>query len=482
MAMKEELRSLNERLSAVDVPSEKEGENHEHREDDINNLSSGAKVVTLFLDTAMRPARLTLPNAQSLDLLANGGAQSLADLLPNYYDDTILDDANQVLQHLRPLDKELTARDGRRYVRRIRPSRNPDNCVDGVIINFLDTGERKFIERAADREQRLAAILDALPDAVIGISLEGVITEFNSTAEGLFECPAHKASGQLVQSFLQPGPTQPVAEDVMHLLESRTTADSPTLLCEGVRTSGEVFPVVLRGTKIDNLGVRVLLVRDITEQQQQDQQIINICNREQVGIGKVIHEGLGQQLAGLTMVASVLANKLQKAERPEAAEAKDLAQKIAKAFASSKTVIQGLSPVGVDPKRFIDALKTLAHEVRATSGVSCEVHCETELRATDRIIASHLYRIVQEAIKNALDHGAASHVDIRLERTEGHLWLSVFDNGKWASRPKGGASGFGMHIMSYRAGLLGGKIKVELPPLGGTLVRCEVPLTVVEPT
>ncbi len=357
------------------------------------------------------------------------------------------------------------------------PAFGHEGSLARVLVAVIDISERKAMERQlADREQRLAAILDTVADGVIGIDRSGSIGEFNAAAERLFGCPARKAIGEPLQRFLLPGPAQSEATDIVQMLDDQAAEGPQPRLCQGVRANGDRFPVEMLGAEIDHLGIYVLLVRDISQRRELERQIIETSTREQERIGQEIHDGLGQQLTAVALLAAVLAGRLERAQRPEAGEARKLSDQVERALVDAKRVTQGLAPIGVAPERLIDALEVMADQVASSTGVRCEVHCDESVPITSPLITAHLYRIAQEAVNNSARHGKPSRIEVRLARREGMLRLSVRDDGHWATRRKGEPGGLGLHIMGYRASILGGTLTVRPQPEGGTLMLCEIPL------
>ena len=341
----------------------------------------------------------------------------------------------------------------------------------------IDISARKQMERLlAEREQRLSAILNTVVDGIVGVDRSGTIGEFNAAAERLFDCPADEAIGQPLANFLQAGPARGDSRDITQQLTQHTTEPPRTRLCEGMRSDGALFPAEMVGAEIDHMGLYVLLVRDISQRRELERQIIDTSTREQERIGQDIHDGLGQQLTAVTLLAKTLAKKLEKTQRPEAAQARQLAQQIEQTLRDSRGITQGLAPVGVAPERLIDALATLAEEVQRASGVHCELISPDEATVTDPLMTAHLYRIAQEAISNAARHGKPTRIDIRLEQRDRTIRLTVKDDGQWDDSAKSDHRGLGLHIMGYRAGILGGKLSVSPQPDGGTLMLCEIPL------
>ena len=146
-------------------------------------------------------------------------------------------------------------------------------------------------------------------------------------------------------------------------------------------------------------------------------------------------------------------------------------------FQEMRGMAHGLSGVetGEQGERFGPALHALAERVSAAGTVRCTAVCP-ELPALGHANATHLYRIVQEAVGNALRHGRAQEIEIRFTRV-GERWeLTVKDDGIGVPAGKGPGSGLGTRSMQYRAAVLGGTLETrparatgERP---GTVVRC----------
>ncbi len=352
-----------------------------------------------------------------------------------------------------------------------------EQSLERVLIAVIDISQRKQIEQLlAEREQRLSAILNTVVDGIVGVDRSGTVGEFNAAAERLFDCPAHKAIGQPLTRLLQPGPPRGDTRDLMQQLMQDASKPPRARLCEGVRTDGTLFPAEMVGAEVDHIGLYVLLVRDISQRRELERQIIETSTREQERIGQEIHDGLGQQLTAITLLAKTLAAKLDKAQRPEAAQARQLAQQTEQTLRDSKGITQGLAPVGVAPEQLVDALTALADEVQRSTGVHCALIGAHRIPVTDSVMTAHLYRIAQEAVSNAARHGKPTRIDIRLEQRAHTIRLTVRDDGAWQDAPKDGPGGLGLHIMGYRAGILGGKLSVSPQPKGGTLMLCEIPL------
>ena len=95
-------------------------------------------------------------------------------------------------------------------------------------------------------------------------------------------------------------------------------------------------------------------------------------------------------------------------------------------------------------------------------------------RSPDLATATHLYRIAQEAVNNAAKHARASLIEVTLATGSGRFLVEVADNGIGVPEPPTIGAGMGLHIMQYRASMIGASLKVSRRPAAGTVVACSV--------
>ena len=125
----------------------------------------------------------------------------------------------------------------------------------------------------------------------------------------------------------------------------------------------------------------------------------------------------------------------------------------------------------------MSALTTLASRVSEMFNISCKLECPVPVLIEDNTRATHLYRITQESISNAVKHGDARNVTIELAADEHNVTLVVLNDG--APLPAGDpvADGMGLRIMRYRAGIIGGTLGMENIPGGNVALTCTMPLS-----
>ena len=211
-----------------------------------------------------------------------------------------------------------------------------------------------------------------------------------------------------------------------------------------------------------------------------------ILDREKERLGRELHDGLCQTLAGISALSSTLARKLARLGAPASTAegqiaAADAAAEItcllSEAIGEARDMARGLGAVGLSEGGLETALETLAHDVRHLFRASCTFACDHPLGRLDREAERHLFRIAQEAVNNAVAHGKARRIEIRLGAQGGEGVLTVLDNGVGMPERLLPPDGIGLHNMTYRARLIGGRIEVRRRSRGGTTVLCAFPLS-----
>jgi signal transduction histidine kinase len=226
------------------------------------------------------------------------------------------------------------------------------------------------------------------------------------------------------------------------------------------------------------------VLNDVTERKRLERQLIEIANREQQRIGSDLHDGLGQDLTGIALLLKGVAAQLRKEGSAARADVEDVIELVNTAIDSTRMLARGLSPVSGEPDGLSAALKALASQAsqRAGKRVEFQTNFDEPLRLGEAT-ATHVYRIVQEAITNVIRHSRATKVLVRLETMDGELHLRVEDNGQgFARSPHDSGGGLGLKIMRYRAQMLGGDLVLESGAMGGASVRCSWPLDGAVPT
>jgi PAS domain S-box-containing protein len=226
--------------------------------------------------------------------------------------------------------------------------------------------------------------------------------------------------------------------------------------------------------------VRLLGVAfDITQRKELEREavqreVLAMAAREQRQIGQELHDGVGQALTGLGLMAQSLAQRL-----PQAATEQRVANRLVAGIDSVhqqvRELSRGLIPVHVESRGLSAALDDLAATTTEASGIAVTAECPDWVELPDHATATQLFRIAQEAVSNAVRHGSPRHVQITLLDEPTGLRLRIRDDGIGMQAAPDPCNGLGLRIMHYRAGQIGGVLHVGPSLGGGTVVICSLP-------
>lgn len=328
-----------------------------------------------------------------------------------------------------------------------------------------------------------AQILDTMREGVVLLNDRDEVRLTNPAFDRLFATSPGQLIGRPIGSLISGDGRgiRRVGDDLRRQLAARTP--NP-IEFECTRADGTTFfaACVVTPILIDGRDHWLAVLNDVSERKVLEREILEVSNREQHRIGNDLHDGLGQELTGVALMLRALATRIRR-EHPEALpEVDDIVDLVNRSIQSTRTLARGLSPVSLERGGLVPALRTLAARSREaySTGISLRTRMSQPLRI-DESTANHLYRIVQEAINNAVRHGRASRVALQLTVDARIVRLSIHDNGR--GLPPSGApdTGLGLRTMRYRAHVAGGDLTVENHRHGGVIVRCAVPHVLRDP-
>lgn len=354
-----------------------------------------------------------------------------------------------------------------------------------MMADSLEQQVRMRTAVLGEHERRLAAILQTAGDAIITFGEDGTMESVNPAAERMFLQSTDKLTGQNVRLLL-PARFRDVHEsNVMAFLQNRREEIAGFRHeVTGLRSDGSTFPADLALSEFRDGSQQLLtaFIRDNSDRSLLQRQVLQAAEEEQHRIGRDLHDGLQQELAGLGMIAHSLFEKLSAGGFAEATIAARLSSGIAQTLNNVRLLARSLVALEVSDYGLSESLRTLAQQTQDRSGVRCVVSCEDAPATMDDVVATHLYRIAQEAVTNALKHARATQIDMVLREIDTHIVLRISDNGGGIDRRLNSGNGIGLRAMEYRAGLIGGTLRVDSAADCGTHVTCRVPMVEPLPT
>jgi two-component system, LuxR family, sensor kinase FixL len=338
-----------------------------------------------------------------------------------------------------------------------------------------------------DREAQMRAILETAVEGIITINERGLCESFNRAAERIFGYKAREVIGRNI-SLLMPTPHREHHDD--YLENYRSTGHAKIIgigrEVSGRRKDGTIFPMDLAVSEVGLADRRIFtgFVRDITERKRLEREILEITERERRRIGHDLHDGLCQHLAGIELMSQALEQSLARRAKAAAARGGEIARNVREAIRHTRGLARGLSPVTLESDGLMTGLQDLARNTADVFKVACDFECPQPVLVADQSAATNLFRIAQEAVSNAVKHGRARRILIRLASARGLLTLRVQDNGKGIPERMSlhQGEGMGLRIMQSRAGLIGGTLSVERNGGEGVTILCTLPESAISAT
>ena len=527
-AVNEEMQSSNEELETAkeELQSTNEELNNQNAElkrlnNDFTNLFQGIDIPILMLGRDLRLSQYS-PQAESLfKLKASDPGRHLQAL--NLGITGVSKLAARVLRSQERLEMEIEHGKSHHYSLRIQPYLTTENVADGVVIFLINIDRIKQAEELMNELNRVLEIRARQQEAVSKLSrqalegqslktlLEDVVqlvpqllgVKYAKVLEsvpkkksfvlrygagwkdgfvGHFEMPVERNTRDgLALLSQQPVIVENIRTD-SRFRASRLQQEHGIVSGVSVVIPGQPLPFGILGasstkpTRFSSEDVNFLqalanIVATSIEHRTLEEDLLAVSNSEQRRIGHDLHDGLGQQLAGIKFVAELAARKMSpKVDIKK--EMKQITKAIHEAIIQTRMLARGLSPVDVESNGLVAALKDLTENTEKLFRISCQFECPEEILIHDNTVATHLYRVVQEAIQNAVKHGHATRVKVSLVRSGAVTTLTVLDNGLGISTGAQIPHGMGLRIMHYRARTIGGKLSVKPMPKKGTKVVC----------
>ncbi len=216
------------------------------------------------------------------------------------------------------------------------------------------------------------------------------------------------------------------------------------------------------------------LTRTIAQRQELERELLEISEREKRRIGEDLHDIVCQELTATALFLKSTAKNVEE-ESPTAAQTLgEAAQIVNRNVGLARDLARGLQPADLKGSGLKEALRDLCAQAAETSEVKCHFKAAKGVRVTDDTVALHLYRVAQEAVTNAVKHSGAKNLLIVLDKNSENVCVTVQDDGKGFS-PRRRSKGLGLHIMRYRANVLGGELKISKRKRGGMEITCVIP-------
>lgn len=521
---REELQSLNEELNTVNQELRVKIEEQSRASDHIHNLIDSTEIATIFVDRSLRVQLFTPKSRELFKLIPADRGRPLNDIHTELIEERLSEEAEQVLSHLQLIEREVQTRDHRWWSMRLLPYRTAEDRIDGVVMTFVDVTVRKNSEKALQlTESRLRSVLQSVTQhAILILTADGVIEDWNTGAEVLFGFTRDEAIGQ-------PGSIIFTAEDraaglpEQQIATARETGRAFDERWHACRDGVTRFVSSVLTRVGDGAGTGfVKIAQDLTERKRWEQdltelntslekrvtertrelanvndtlrrelvdrrtiedrvrlllsRLLSVQEEERCRIARDLHDDLGQQVTALHLKLQALHHMLESAAAP--AQLLEEIQGSVKQLDDHLDVFTWeLRPAALHHLGLAAALRDYVAAWSKNYGVAAEFQ-EANMPSGRFApeLEGNLFRIAQEALNNVHKHAHATSVGVLLTLKDGLLVLSIEDDRRGfdttADHPP---SAIGLLGINERAFLLNGTVEIESAVGHGTTVIVTVP-------
>jgi PAS domain S-box-containing protein len=363
----------------------------------------------------------------------------------------------------------------------------------GLLVRGVNR-QAELARALRDANDRYHQTIDSVMDAIVAVDEAHNILLFNPAAERMFGRAKHDVIGQPLSQLV---PERVREAHALHMdrfmcTRGESRAMASNIEITGQRADGTEFPIesTISQTLIEGKPQLTAVLRDITRRRRGEEEVQemnrqlrslsaslqDVREQERTRIALELHDDLGQQLTGLKLELSWLAGRLKEGRQATPDEMGAMRRMLDTAIASVRRIATELRPLILDDLGFGEAVAWQIAEFAKRTGLDIKLDLQAQDLVKDDVLATALFRIVQESLTNVVRHSGASSVQVRLTLDGSDLVLTVNDNGSGMASGARAGTGIGLVSMRERATALGGQLKIAGVPGAGTTIEVTLPL------
>ena len=341
------------------------------------------------------------------------------------------------------------------------------------------TDQKRAQDALGQLEARNSAMLRAIPDLMFVVLRDGTYVDYHARDPRLLFVPPEQFIGRTVRDIMPPEP----ADILMDAVERSSQSDEPVVVEFNLPMDPPRY-FEARLVRFEH-GRILSIVRDVTESKHALElnrslagRLISSQEAERARIARDLHDGVCQEMASLTVDLSFLRRKSDDAQSQGFKELmRSVEQRSANVAESLRLLSHGLHPAVLNHIGLIAALQADSVEVERQYQMAVTLNLEDDVEPVPPLVALSLFRIAQEALRNAARHARAPHATVSISRDPLGLTLSITDDGKGFDiegvRQHGG---LGLVSIEERARLVRGSAAFHSRPGVGTIIVVRIPV------
>ncbi|MGC2401711.1 MAG: CheR family methyltransferase [Acidobacteriaceae bacterium] len=505
---KEELQSANEELQTVNDELLQRNAALTQTGNDLNNLLTSVNIPLMMLTADLRIRQFTPSMERLLNVRSSDVDRPISEIRLQLSIENIEPMLQEVLDTLAPHEVDVQDRDGRWHLLRVRPYRTSDNRIEGLVVVLFDIDQM----RASQQGMRLARefsdlLIESTPMPLVVLESDCMIRTTNTAFREL----THSGNKELKGRFL-PDVVQSLwgVDHFKEELEGLVSAGPGSELeFEYESTSMPGMVLLIRGSSIPNEGTFVILLtmEDISLRRRAEQLIsqqnttlgqqvestgrtliyaqeelrnltahlLTAQEEERRSLARELHDDVAQRLSALRLECDQACGANDDSTRIQVM--KSVSGQIDSLNTEIRNLSHRLHPSILDDLGLPVALKGLVEDFRDRENMLTNYVGNDLPEAISKDVATAIFRITQEALRNVAKHAGRTHVKVVLEQSDHVLHLEIRDFGigfdQEADLPR---SGLGLVSMKERARMVGGTLAVSSSLGEGTTVSVAVPL------
>jgi two-component system CheB/CheR fusion protein len=507
---KEELQSSNEELQTVNDELQQRNSTLTQITNDLSNLLNSVNLPVLMLSNELHIRHFTPPTQRLMNLRPADIGRPFSDIRFNLNTEDLAPLFSEVLETLTPREIEVQDHEGKWYLLRVRPYRTTDNKIEGVVVVLVDIDQvRRSQQDLRGARDFARSVIECVPLPLVVVDHELRIRSANDAFRRLIGAFKDDLEGRSFTDLAGAhwALDEPLSSRLRALCASRNAADEFDFEYRTSEPAPHIFNIVGRILKPDSEVFILITIENITPHREMERMLGLERERLRSEVALAARE-LGRTQEELRALAGSLFTSQEDERRRVARELHDdIAQRFAMLEIESEKIGRdgGLSPeemrdlvenlrAGITAAS--DEIRRIAHALHPSAiedlGITPALRALVENYRTDEHIivtfsaiespaslpldiATSLYRITQEALRNASKYAGRAHVKVLLRGASSGIRLQVTDSGEGFD-PQAPRTGLGLISMEERARLMGGTLSVESKPGEGTRITVDVPV------
>ena len=504
---KEELQSANEELQTVNDELQQRNAVLTETGNDLSNLLTSVSMPLLMLTEDLRVRQFTPPMERLLNIRTSDIGRSIREIRLQLSIEDIEPLLHQVMDSLTMREEEVQDREGRWHLLRVRPYRTTDNKIEGLVLMLVDIHQLRTSQQALREAKEFAdCVVKSVPVPVVVLDTNLEIREANTSFRQLSRIEPRQLLGRSLPDLFSRlwgvfdlaerlGPLWDKGDgEPIEFEHESSTLDRHTLLIKAqtLKTDGDrVMLLTIEDITLRREAERTSATERVALKQEVEQtgrtlvqaqgelrelaaHLFTMQEEEREYVARELHDDVAQRLS----LAALLCQEAQSATDP-AARAKALDQAVADIASMNsdvRTISHRLHPAILHELGLPTALKHLVDEFGKREGMLATLITASLPETIDPSIATSLYRVTQEALRNVAKHAGKTHVKVMLEGREDTLYLEVRDFGiGYDQDAEEAPSGLGLISITERTRIAGGRSRIESSLGRGTSVIVQVP-------